>query len=88
MFEFNLIIVGPKGIQNKVRALSFIYLFVTLGVIFINVVISQLVGVGVGCDDTKEVTKLLLLQVLLSQIFQVSLGEWGMSLNLDSGSFS
>ena len=88
MFEFNLIIVGPKGIQNKVRALSFIYLFVTLGVIFINVVISQLVGVGVGCDDTKEVTKLLLLQVLLSQIFQVSLEEWGMSLNLDSGSFS
>jgi hypothetical protein len=44
-----------------------------------DIEILQLVSVLSCGDNTQEITELLLSQILLGQIFQVSLGEWKLS---------
>jgi len=47
----------------------------------LDVEVLELVGVLVGGDHSKELLKVLLLQVLLGEPFQVSLGEWDLGLD-------
>jgi hypothetical protein len=47
-----------------------------LGISGVNLEISKLVGVFRRCNDTQEISKLLLLQIFLRQVLQISLGEW------------
>lgn len=63
-------------IINKLNEVNLLLFFsITTG----DLEVSQFVGVlGTG-NDVQEITKLLLLQVLLGQVLQVSLGEWKFS---------
>ena len=57
-------------------------------VISIDVEVPEFVGLLVWGNNVQEVTELLLLQVLLGQVLEVSLGEWQFSSNVDLGLFA
>jgi hypothetical protein len=67
-------------LQNDCRGL-----LVLLGISTADLEVSQLVGVLAGRDDVQEITQLLLLEVLLGQVLQVSLGKGKLSLDVDLG---
>lgn len=53
-----------------------------LSLLFLShVEVAQLVAILSISDDTEEVTELLLLQILLSQVFQVALRHRDVGLN-------
>merc|ERR1719240_2584951 len=54
-------------------------------VVLVDVEVAQLVRALVWGDDTKEITELLLLQVLLGKVLQVALRERRLGLHLDLG---
>ncbi len=67
--------------MNKTTQLLHLLLSGFLFLLVMNVEVLQLVRVLVGRDNTQPITELLLLQVLLSQIFEVPLGERRLSRN-------
>merc|ERR1740133_245737 len=54
-------------------------------VVLIDVEVAKLIRGLAGSNDTKKISKLLFLQVLLGQVLQISLGEWSFGLNMDLG---
>lgn len=57
-------------LKKNLVLLDFLFFFVIL----VDVEVTELIGVLVRGDDVEPVTKLVLLQELLSQVLQVSLG--------------
>lgn len=66
-------LIKSKDFLNKLRTIYLIlfnfFVFTT------DIEVSQFVIVGGGSDDTQEITQLVLLEVLLGEVLQVSLGE-------------
>ena len=58
---------------------------VSLGLLVLNLEVLELVGVLLGGNDTQELLKVLLLEILLHQVLKIALGEGDLGLDDDAG---
>ncbi len=82
-FTLKLIKSLRKDVSYSYNVTSNLLLF--LSIVTTDLEVSQLIGVLVGGNDVQEITKLLLLQVLLGEVLQVSLRERKFSSNVNLG---
>jgi hypothetical protein len=60
-------------------------LLVLLLIICVDDEVAKLVRVLIGGNDVQPITEVVLLEVLLGKVLQVSLGEWRLCCDLDLG---
>lgn len=65
--------------MGRYKILLLVLLFLLL--IFVDVEVSELIGTLSGCDNSQPVSQLLLLEELLCQVLQISLGERSLSID-------
>merc|ERR1719154_123463 len=59
----------PGGLVTSLVLILFLLLFI------VDLEIAELVAVFCGCHNTEPVTEIVLLQILLRQVLEISLGE-------------
>ena len=68
--------VVPNFIKDRENKQSLcVILILVVALIVVDLEIPQLVGILSKCNDTEPIPEVVLLQVLLSQILQVPLGN-------------
>merc|ERR1719167_1393675 len=70
---------------HLIRICSFVVLFFIVGLIIVDLEVSQLIGIPGGGDNTKPISKIVLLQVFLCQILEVPLREGKIGRQIDLG---
>jgi hypothetical protein len=74
----HLVVVVADLLRGYDVAVVFLFLVVLIS--FGEVEVSQLVGVLIRCNYTKEITQVNLLEVLFGKVFELALGERGLGL--------